>query len=252
MRSTLYAVVAVGPVVDADDEVERRGADHRQGGLLRRDGGEAEGEDQGVTDHLHGAGAPATGFLQVDRHHPHAAQAGPVADQDEHTDPEQEPAHDGGEERVEMGEAHEARKHLRKQREEADGAEGLDREAGAQRPLAEKVEGQIDDEEQRPEAPTAEIVGDEGEPRGAPREQPCVAQHQNAQGGEQAANDERLHILEEGVAHCAKRWRVGERHDRVCEPGRSILAGCLRGRHPPRGWDVLFCGTSGVINDAQR
>jgi methionyl-tRNA formyltransferase len=79
----LHADVASGLVVDGDHQVERQRADDGQPDTEWIAHQQRAADDQHVGRHLHLAGRPAAGVLQVDRHDAEAAEAGLVPDQDQ-------------------------------------------------------------------------------------------------------------------------------------------------------------------------
>lgn len=68
-----------------------------------------------------------------------------------------------------------------------------------------------------PQAPAAEVMQQEGQPGGAPQQQPAFAKHDYRQGHEQAACQHPLHVFEaavgRGLERCLARRGGGRRHE---------------------------------------
>jgi hypothetical protein len=198
-------------VVGCERQVEHDRADERDADQHRRDDEHRAEQDDAVQHHLHRAGAPAARLLQVQRHHAEAAQAGLVAEQDQHADPDQQAADDAGDHRMQPLEADQRRRQFGEQRHQGDRDQAFEGEDEAHALEREGVERQVQADQQQTEIDAAGVVGQEGDPGDAAGDEPGLFVHRDAEGDHQRAGEQRLDVLEQGVAAVGRRpaGRIG-------------------------------------------
>jgi hypothetical protein len=129
--------------------------------------------------------------------------------------------------------------HCAQQREQRHGGKGLEREDPAHALERQAVERQVDQEEDQAEVPAGGVVQQKGQPCGATRQQPGVAEHHHAQRDEQRAGEQGLHVLVRPVPW--RRWHLGQRPGRAAGVGGS---GCSAAAQTDQGGEHGECRTS--------
>ncbi|AAK23034.1 hypothetical protein CC_1050 [Caulobacter vibrioides CB15] len=192
--------VAPRLVVGDDHRAERHGAGDGQQKLVEADRKERCGHHHAVGRHLHLAGADPSALLQIERQDPDPADAGAVTRQGQNTHADDRAAEDGREDRVDAADLQPVRHAPGEARQQQVGRQRLEGEGPAQGPLGQDIERQVQNEEDDPDRPVAQIRDDQGHPRDAAGHEARSLQQGQPDGDEAGADEERMDVLQRRMA----------------------------------------------------
>ncbi|MPL92917.1 hypothetical protein SDC9_39041 [bioreactor metagenome] len=212
-------------MVEGDHHIQHHRAQKRPGDLVPGHDGQRRGEQDQIVDGLGPARLEAEFILQDHRDDRHPAKRARVPEEPEQPDPGRDAEEHGRRRRVDRRDLQQRLQRLGHQRHEGHGHQALDAEHRAARVIGKAVERDVDDEEDRAEAPVRDIAQDQRKPRGAPRHQPRRTQQVQPERGLRRGDHEALQVLEEGVVLFGMKVRI---HDLIIALRRSDVHSSLR------------------------